>query len=268
MSGPRQLTLFLVATQFLTRLPTPPVAGFQPSWLGRSLRYFPLVGGFVGLVNVAVWELGVRVFPVGVAVGLMLAVSLLVTGAFHEDGFADSCDGFGGARTRDRVLAIMKDSRIGAFGAIGIFMLLGLKWLTITNLPAASVPLVIVSAHIVSRWSAIGLVWRLRYARDDDAGKSHAFDAGLTTGEWLAAGALGALFIALVCRFTGISHTELIAVSAAVAAAMAITVAFGVYVHARIGGYTGDCLGATQQLSELAFMLVALAVLPRAVHPA
>jgi adenosylcobinamide-GDP ribazoletransferase len=267
MSAPRQLTLLVVATQFLTRLPTPRVAGFQPSWLGRSLRYFPLVGGVVGLLNVAAWELGVRLFPVSVAVGLMLAVSLLVTGAFHEDGFADSCDGFGGGRTRAQILDIMKDSRIGAFGAIGIFMLLALKWVTITHLPAVSVPLLIVSAHTVSRWSAIGLVWRMRYARGEGVSKAHAFDAGLTGADWLAAGILGAVFIALVSRVTGVSRSELLALTIASAAAIVIALGCGSYFHARIGGYTGDCLGATQQLSELAFFLVALAALPPVVHP-
>jgi adenosylcobinamide-GDP ribazoletransferase len=255
----------MVATQFLTRLPTPAVAGFQPQWLGRSLRYFPLVGGVVGLLNVAVWWISIQWLPPSVAVGLMLAASLLVTGAFHEDGFTDACDGFGGGATTEQTLLIMKDSRIGAFGAIGIFMLLGLKWTVVVNLPPASLPLVIVSAHVVSRWCAIGLVWRLRYVRSGNDGKSQPFDGGLSAREWLLSGLLGAALVAMVAAVTGVSGSRIEAGAEClgIAAAAIMAAGCGVYFKARIGGYTGDCLGATQQLSELAFMLAALAVLLR-----
>ena len=266
MSAPRQFTLLVVATQFLTRLPTPSVAGFQPQWLGRSLRYFPLVGGVVGLLNVAVWWIGIQWLPASVAVGLMLTASLLITGAFHEDGFADACDGFGGGRTAEQTLAIMKDSRIGAFGAIGIFMLLGLKWTVVVNLPTAALPLVIVSAHIVSRWCAIGLVWCLRYVRSAGEGKSQPFDGGLSAGEWLLSGVLGAALIAFMAAITGTSGSRIEAEWLGLAAAAIMAVGCALYFRARIGGYTGDCLGATQQLSELAFLVVALVALRPAAY--
>jgi adenosylcobinamide-GDP ribazoletransferase len=261
VSAPRQVTLFVVATQFLTRLPTPRIAGFEPEWLRRSLRYFPLVGGVVGLGNVAVWWIGVQWLPVSVAVGLMLAASLLMTGAFHEDGFADACDGFGGGTTPARTLEIMKDSRIGAFGAIGIFMILGLKWAAIVSLPAVSLPLVVVGAHVVSRWCAIGLVWRLRYVRSDEGGKSQPFDGGLSGAEWLVAALPGGVLVAIVAGVTGFGPPEAKAVVAGVVAALILAVGCALYFRARIGGYTGDCLGATQQLAELAFIVVALAML-------
>jgi adenosylcobinamide-GDP ribazoletransferase len=266
MTAPGQLTLFVVATQFLTRLPTPPVAGFEPQWLRRSLRYFPLVGGVVGLLNVAVWWISIQRLPASVAVGLMLAASLLVTGAFHEDGFADACDGFGGGSTPARTLEIMKDSRIGAFGAIGIFMMLGLKWVTIVSLPVLSVPLIIVCAHVVSRWCAIGLVWRLRYVRSEDGAKSQPFDGGLSGAEWLVGALLGAALMAIAASVTGLSRLEAEAVGGGVVAAAILAAACAAYFLARIGGYTGDCLGATQQLAELAFIVVALAILRSSVH--
>lgn len=266
MSAPRQLTLFVIATQFLTRLPTPAIAGFESQWLRRSLRYFPLVGGLVGLLNVAVWWISIQWLPGSVAVGLMLAASLLVTGAFHEDGFADVCDGFGGGNTAARTLEIMKDSRIGAFGAIGIFMMLGLKWTAIVCLPVLAVPLLIVCAHVVSRWCAIGLVWRLRYVRSDDAAKSQPFDGGLAGAEWLVAAVLGAALVAIVASVTGFSRLEARAVAGGVGAAAILAATCAAYFRARIGGYTGDCLGATQQLAELAFIVGALAVLRPAAH--
>src|SRR5258708_24019117 len=124
----RQFLLFLVAIQFLTRLPVPHLDGFQASWLSRSTRFFPLVGALVGSIGVGVWWLGSMCFPPAVAVGLMMSASLLLTGAFHEDGFADVCDGFGGGRTRHAGLSLLKGSRLGAAGAIRIAMMLGLRW--------------------------------------------------------------------------------------------------------------------------------------------
>src|SRR6202035_2574443 len=145
----RQFLLFLVAIQFLTRLPVPHFDGFQASWLAQSTRYFPLVGALVGLIGVGVWWLGSMCFPPAVAVGLMMSASLLLTGAFHEDGFADVCDGFGGGSTRNSVLAIMKDSRVGAFGAIGVAMMLGLKWSALVSLPCTAFPVIVIGAHMV-----------------------------------------------------------------------------------------------------------------------
>src|SRR6266481_4160771 len=189
----RQFLLFLSAIQFLTRLPVPHLDGFQANWLAQSARFFPLVGALVGSIGVGVWWLGSMYLPPAVAVGLMMSASLLLTGAFHEDGFADVCDGFGGGRTRDAVLAIMKDSRVGAYGSIGIAMMLGLKWSILVSHPPATLPSMVIGAHVVSRWCAISLIWRLRYVRTDTEGKSKAFADTVGAADWWLSGALGAL---------------------------------------------------------------------------
>src|SRR6266436_5531697 len=163
----RQFLLFLAAMQFLTRLPVSHLDGFQANGLSRSARFFPLVGALIGSIGVGVWWLGSMYLPPAVAVGLMMSASLLLTGAFHEDGFADACDGFGGGRTRDAVLSIMKDSRVGAYGAI------------------------VIGAHVVSRWCAISLIWRLQYVRTDGDGKSKTLAGNLGAADWLLSGALG-----------------------------------------------------------------------------
>jgi adenosylcobinamide-GDP ribazoletransferase len=216
----------------------------------------------VGVINVGVWWLCRRWLPNPVSVGLMLAVSLLVTGAFHEDGFADTCDGFGGGTSTDSVLAIMKDSRIGAYGAMGIGMMLGLKWTTLAAIPAAAFALLVVSAHMASRWCACGLIWRLRYVRVDDA-KSKPLADSLGALDWMLSGLIGALAIllgAFVCRsLPGAREIRSLGVALVTAGIAAVIAAS--YFRRRIGGYTGDCLGAVQQLSELAFLTAGLGAL-------
>jgi adenosylcobinamide-GDP ribazoletransferase len=256
----RQFTLFMVAVQFLTRLPVPRLHGFEPHWLAQSARYFPLVGVLVGWISVGVWWLCAMRFPPVVAVGLMMAVSLLLTGAFHEDGFADVCDGFGGGAIRDTVLSIMKDSRIGAYGAIGIGMMLALKWSILVSLPRAALPVTVIAAQMVSRWCSIGLIWRLQYVRADADAKSKPLAGSLGALDWLLSGVLGTIAllpaVLLIDPAAGIPWARLLL--AASVSAMAATVLMGAYFKARIGGYTGDCLGAAQQIAELSFLLAAL----------
>jgi adenosylcobinamide-GDP ribazoletransferase len=129
------------------------------------------------------------------------------------------------------------------------------------SLAAASLPLVVVCGHVVSRWCAIGLVWRLRYVRSDEGAKSRPFDGGLSGVEWLAAALLGAVPVAIVASVTGFGRPEAEAVAAGIVAAAILAAGCALYFRARIGGYTGDCLGATQQLAELAFIVVALGTL-------
>lgn len=263
MGIPRQLSLFLVATQFLTRLPVPAITDFQPLCLARSARYFPLVGALVGAINVGIWWLCNRCFPPAVSVGLMMTGSLLVTGAFHEDGFADACDGFGGARTPEHVLSIMKDSRIGAYGAIGVAMMLGLKWATLVALPGAAIPLFVVGAHTISRWCSIGLIWGLHYVRFEADGKSKPLADSLSGLDWALSGLIGAAALApLMLVSDNPLHRPICGafLGAGIAAALGACVA-AAYFKSRVGGYTGDCLGAAQQVSELAFLLAALGVL-------
>jgi adenosylcobinamide-GDP ribazoletransferase len=267
----RQLALFFTAAQFLTRLPTPVVRDFDSSSLSQSMRYFPLVGVLVGLINVSVWWVSKRWLPASVSIGIMLAASAAVTGALHEDGFADACDGFGGGTTPDRVLAIMKDSRIGAYGAIGVFLMLGLKWTALAALPLTLFPLIVVAAHAMSRWSATGLIWRLAYVRGDDDAKSRPFAGRLGGAAWVLSGLIGiAGFAPLAAAWTRWSGDAALsagvgaaALGAGAAAAALATLLAGGYFRRRIGGYTGDCLGAAQQLAELAFLLVGLAAIPR-----
>ena len=156
----------------------------------------------------------------------------------------------------------MKDSRIGAYGAIGICVMLGLKWTTCVAIPNGLFPLTVIGAHMFSRWCACGLIFRLRYVRIDDDSKVRPFAQRLSGRDWILSGALGALAIVPVAGILDLTpHVRVfLALAAAVAASAIVAAMAAVYFRNRIGGYTGDCLGAVQQLTELAFLLAALAV--------
>ncbi len=249
-----QCRLFFIALQFFTRLPIPRWVGFETDWLHHASRYFPLVGVVVAAIGAAVYALAAWLWPTPVAVLLATAAGIYATGAFHEDGFADMCDGFGGGMTRERVLEIMKDSRIGAYGAIGIGCLLALKCVVLAMLPPAAVVGALFLAHPLSRLAACALIWRLEYARAE--GKAKPLAQEMTTAEFAIA-ALGAcLPAALLGLYGHLPWTALLG-GALAAALAALWLARKIVL--RLGGYTGDCLGAVQQVTEVVLYLAVLA---------
>ena len=255
----QQLRLFFIAVQFFTRLPIPRWVGFQPEWLQHAARYFPLVGSVVAAVAAGVYVLAALVLPAPLAAVLSTAASIYVTGAFHEDGFADTCDGLGGGMTRERVLEIMKDSRVGAYGAIGIVCMLGVKCTALAMLPPTSAIAALFLAHPLSRLAATSLIWRMDYARDQ--GKAKPMAQQMRGGEFAIA-AFTALLPAAVLVASGLLAPAWLA--ACVAAAALSTFWLARKFQARLQGYTGDCLGAVQQLAEVAIYLVIVASLGHA----
>ncbi len=252
----QQLRLFFIALQFFTRLPIPRWVGFQPEWLHHASRYFPLVGCVVAAVAAAVYLLAALVLPAPVAAVLSTAASIYVTGAFHEDGFADTCDGLGGGMTRERVLEIMKDSRIGAYGAIGMVCMLGAKCTALAMLPPSSAITALFIAHPLSRLAATSLIWRMDYARAEGKAKPMAQQM---TGTEFAIATLTAFLPGAVVVAGGQLTAALLCACIAAAALCALWLARKF--QARIQGYTGDCLGAVQQLAEVAVYLVLVASL-------
>ena len=253
-----ELRLFFIALQFLTRVPVPAWVGFEPAWLNQSARHFPAVGLCVGVVAATVLVLGNALFTPVVAVGLSMAASVLVTGAFHEDGFADTCDALGGAVSRERALAIMKDSRSGASGAVGLVLMLGLKAATLSALPlAVAVPALLV-AHTASRAAAVMLIRWLPYAGDIDHAKAKPMAQRIDRlGVVVAWGWVVAVGALIVWQRPAQAPALLIGlVLACVGTAWCAH-----WLKRRLGGYTGDALGATQQITELMLLLGWLAAL-------
>ncbi|MCX7292373.1 adenosylcobinamide-GDP ribazoletransferase [Janthinobacterium sp.] len=248
-----QCRLFFIALQFFTRLPIPRWVGFEPAWLQHASRYFPLVGVVVAAICGAVYVLASWLLPSPVAVLLAVAAGIYLTGAFHEDGFADMCDGFGGGLTRERVLEIMKDSRIGAYGAIGIVCLLAIKCAALVSLPPAVIVATLFIAHPLSRLAAVSLIRFMDYARDE--GKSKPMAQEMRTGEFIIAAICG-LLPAVACGVLGILDWGALAFAIVAAAACAFWL--GRKCQRRLQGYTGDCLGAVQQVAEVAIYLAIL----------
>ena len=249
-----QLRLFFTALQFYTRLPIPAWVGFEPEWLQHASRYFPLIGIIVAAAAGAVYAASAMLWPAPVAAVLSTAAGIYLTGAFHEDGFADTCDGFGGGTTRERVMEIMKDSRIGAYGALGMALIIGLKCTLLAQFDPDAALAALFIAHPLSRLAAVSLIWKLAYARDE--GKAKPMAQHMSGAELLIAGACAALPLALI---GAAGYVNWFALGASIVAATATALWMGAKFVRRIGGYTGDCLGAVQQTSEIAIYLCLLA---------
>ena len=249
-----QARLFFTALQFYTRLPIPAWVGYDAEWVAASIRYFPLIGLLVGAVSAAVYLVAAIVLPGAMAVLLSTAAGIYLTGALHEDGFADVCDGFGGGHTPERIMAIMSDSRIGAFGAIGIGMMLATKCMALASLPAASVPMALIAGHALSRLAPTALIWRLTYVKPQGKAKLASRPISGLVFAAAAAAPLAALAYAVVQQLLPRAS-----VLAALVAVIGVTLWLARMFYRRLGGYTGDCLGAAQQLGEVTFYLMLVA---------
>ncbi|VTU19397.1 Cobalamin synthase [Variovorax sp. SRS16] len=259
MNGVRH---FLLALQFFTRVPvTGPLAGwvgFSPAMLRASAAHFPGIGWLVGAVGAGVFVGAQAGLPgLGGAVAaavLSTAATVWMTGAFHEDGLADVADGLGGSADRARALEIMKDSRIGAFGAIALLLALGLKVALLAVLAGqgpACVAAALVGAHVLSRLAPLFLIRWLPYVGDQGAAsKAKPLADAIGGGALLVGIAWSVPAAALLLRVMGALHGGMALLLGALA-----TVCVARLLQRRLQGFTGDGLGATQQVCELALYL-------------
>lgn len=234
----------LLALQFLTRIPVRSDGIYSAAKMAASPRYYPLVGLIIGALSATIYyAANLALTPLASAV-LSTALICLLTGAFHEDGLADSFDGIGGGLTKERSLEIMKDSRIGTYGTAALVFVLGLKISLLSSLPIAAAIAGLVAAHCLSRVSSVLVIAASRYVRLEGTGKYTS--SGLSNASIFAVVATGA--VALV----GLAY----ALEPGAALWCVIGVAAGhctmraIY-QRKLGGYTGDTLGAVQQVSEV-----------------
>jgi adenosylcobinamide-GDP ribazoletransferase len=242
----RELGAFFAALGYFTRLPVPAWVGYSADGLACAARYLPLIGLLVGGAGALAFWLALHVWPQPVALVLAMVTTIYLTGAFHEDGLSDTADGLGGGWDKAKILAIMKDSRVGSYGVIAIVLALLGKFVLLAALPAGDVMVALIAGHAVSRFCAVTLMATMDYARDDEASKARPVAARLGAGSLLFA----LLFAVLPLPFLAPEQ-----VLPAIALAASITVWLAVKCRRWLGGYTGDCLGAVQQLAEIAFYL-------------
>jgi adenosylcobinamide-GDP ribazoletransferase len=243
----RQARLFFCALQFLTRLPTPRLGGFEPDWIARSSPYYPVVGWIVGALSAGVLLLASRLWPGLPAAAIAVAAGVLITGGFHEDGLADAADGLGGGQTPARRLEIMKDSRTGSYGVLALWAVLTIKTATLAGLPPATAALALLLSHGAARAFPVVVMATLNYAGDPQAAKLGPSPMGVRPYEALIALLLGlAPLLVLAQPLQALSGVALAATGAAVLALVA---------RRLIGGFTGDVLGGVEQLAELGLLL-------------
>jgi len=242
MSARSELESLIGAIRFFTRLPVPGAFGHGSVALERAIRYFPAIGLIVGAIAALVFVASSLIWPKTLAVVAAIAAAIYVTGAIHEDGWGDMVDGFGGGTNRENILAIMRDSAVGSFGAAALVMLLLTRFFALLEIDPLRLPIALIAGQAVSRLCATFVLAALDYARAE--GKAKAFANRLGRGELAFATLTALLPLFLLPPRSAMAGLVL---------ALAATLWLGRLFKRRIGGYTGDCLGATQQLAEVAF---------------
>lgn len=245
--------LFVCAVQFLTRIPTPPLVAFRPEWIQQSARYYSLVGQIVGGLSALVLYGAAQIWSPWIAALLAVATGVALTGGFHEDGLADTADGLGGGLTRDRRLEIMKDSRLGSYGALALGLTLALRVAALAMLVQAS-PLLasvaLLAAHGLGRAAAVAAMTVMPYGGDPGMAKEGRPDRASLVG-LLVAGLIALWPLAFLPTLAGVSGLALGLLISAVPAWLAWRL---------IGGRTGDVLGAVEQAFEVGFLLAVAGV--------
>lgn len=245
---------------FYTRIPCPNSIRILPDELNSSIRYYPLIGFIVGALSFCVFWGANFLFGTNLAVVLSIAAGVLLTGSFHEDGFTDVFDGFGGGWTKEKILEIMKDSRIGAFGTIALVLLIALKILSLNTLTSVlsdsnmiAVFLIFVSYHSLARLTSGNIVFLSKYARADETSKVKPIEKGATIKEIVIAYFIGLLPLGILSFY--IIHVLWVLVP------LSFLILFAKrYFEKNIDGYTGDCLGFTEQAAEIIILLFFVAL--------
>ncbi len=241
----------LAALIFFTRLPLGKIANVPPERFKRVVVYWPLVGWLTGGILAGTLWVCTRIFPMQVAVLVALIVRVGVTGALHEDGLADFCDGFGGGTSREKILCIMKDSRIGTYGVIGLVTYFGLLWATLSALPVSLACVAVLGGDAWSKCCAAQTINVLPYARKEEEAKAKVMYNRMDKRAWLFVFAAGVLPTILLLDINYWWATL---------ASVGVSGFLITRMRKRIQGYTGDCCGASFLLCELAYYLFILLI--------
>lgn len=237
---------FLVGLQFLTRLRLVKQTEWTAADFGRSVKFFPLIGLVIGLVLAAVYFSLQRYLPIHVLAAVVLIAEIVVTGGLHGDGFMDTADGVFSGRSRERMLEIMKDSRVGANGVMAFGALLLLKWTLFLDMPGDSLLIALTVMPVIGRLAMVIGITCFPYARPEGMGKAFAQYANKQ-----------ALYIAAGCTLAVIAVMGQVAAYAALVA-IGLAILFAKYITNILGGLTGDVYGAMTELTELCVLFLFL----------
>lgn len=249
----QELTYFFSGLSFYTRIPCPQWVEYSPNNLNKSRKHLPLIGLFIGLFAALVFYISSLLLPASVSILLSMIATVYLTGAFHEDGLADCADGFGGGWEKDQILKIMKDSRIGAYGTISLILMFGLKFIVLWELQLASESLLmlgLVVGHSLSRLMSSLTMQHYAYVSELTSSKSKSVTSVKLSNSEMTWSVIPLVIVMLIIAKVGLF------VSVFPVALVAWFLAR--YYQKRIGGYTGDCLGATQQITEVFYLIVLL----------
>ena len=240
----KELSIFFTALMFFSRIPAPKWVDHSSEILKKSAKYLSLIGIIVGCFGALIYWASSFILPQNISLLLSIISTIWVTGAFHEDGFADVCDGFGGGYTKDKILAIMKDSLVGTYGIVGLICLLGLKFLSLNEIPNHLI-ITLIAGHSVSRFITSFLLYFYSYARIGDS-KAKSIAGTFSLSSLITNGIFGIIPLFLFNNYW---------VFLALIPPFLAMLLLGRFFNKWIGGQTGDCAGATQQVTEVVFYL-------------
>ena len=240
----QEYSIFILSLQFLTRIPVRSDGHYTDLRMAEIPRYFPLVGALIGAAGGAVFFVAHELLSLGSALLVSVAATMALTGAFHEDGLADTFDGVGGGTIKSKALEIMRDSRLGTYGTLAVVVALLLKIALLAELPARHIPTALILGHALSRLSSVLVLIQGRYVRDEGAGKPVA--QGLSAkSTWVA------IITAVAVTFLAWLFVGGVPVIIAIGTMLVAHLLLRLWIEQKIGGYTGDTLGSIQQVSEL-----------------
>lgn len=236
---------FLAALMFFTRLPIHRIVNVPSAYFKRVVELWPFVGWITGSITALVLYACCTIFPFTLAIIIAITARVILTGALHEDGLADFCDGVGGGTSRERILAIMKDSHIGTYGVLGLILYFLTTVSVWTTIPLMVLLPTIIAGDAWSKFCAAQIINFLPYTRKVEESKSDTIYERFGIWAWLLAAAGGTVPGVLLPMSLWIAYIAPVAVAALLILLM----------KRRIGGYTGDCCGACSLLCELSFYL-------------
>lgn len=239
------MSRFLAALQFLTTIPIPWQRKTVPEELGRSGVYFPIIGLIIGLILAGLSLLFGLILPPMVATALLVVSLVVLSGALHLDGFADTCDGIAGHKTVETRWQVMHDSRAGGFGIVGVVLLLLVKYVSLSSIPQSSLITTLVLMPVLSRWAMVYAIFAYPYARPSGLGKE--FKQGTNWLRFTVATLITLIIAVVMARLIGLAVMLMVWV---------FTVAVAAYLKSKFAGLTGDNYGAINEMAEVGVLII------------